>query len=378
MFPSPMTSTPFSVKDILNLEQNQSQMASLEVSSRLDSALSPSSCMLATFKQEAYTEIPSAASLFNEDFAQTKDTKNTCLNYADTFYGKNFLEMNVNKDVKLDTFEGNKKKEIYSAHKDTEDEEKGEETDRPRQRKRRKPRVLFSQAQVYELERRFKQQKYLSAPERDHLASVLKLTSTQVKIWFQNRRYKCKRQRQDQTLEMVGIPPPRRIAAQVYELERRFKQQKYLSAPERDHLASVLKLTSTQVKIWFQNRRYKCKRQRQDQTLEMVGIPPPRRIAVPVLVRDGKPCIADTAYSTSYNVGINHYTYNAYPTFTNYTNPTCNTNYACNYPATAMQTMQSSPASNNYINFGVGDLNNVPSQFQSGNGVSTLHGIRAW
>ncbi|MGH0156320.1 UNVERIFIED_CONTAM: hypothetical protein FKN15_031025 [Acipenser sinensis] len=311
MFPSPMTSTPFSVKDILNLEQNQSEMASLEVSSRLDSALSPSSCMLATFKQETYTEIPSAASLFNEDFAQTKDTKNTCLNYADAFYGKNLLEMNVNKDAKLDTFEGNKKKEIYSAHKDTEDEEKAEETDRPRQRKRRKPRVLFSQAQVYELERRFKQQKYLSAPERDHLASVLKLTSTQVKIWFQNRRYKCKRQRQDQTLEMVGIPPP-------------------------------------------------------------------RRIAVPVLVRDGKPCIGDTAYSTSYNVGINHYTYNAYPTFTNYTNPTCNTNYTCNYPATAMQTMQSSPASNNYMNFSVGDLNNVPSHFQPGNGVSTLHGIRAW
>ncbi len=74
-----------------------------------------------------------------------------------------------------------------------------DEADRPKQRKRRKPRVLFSQAQVYELERRFKQQKYLSAPERDHLASVLKLTSTQVKIWFQNRRYKCKRQRQDQT-----------------------------------------------------------------------------------------------------------------------------------------------------------------------------------
>ena len=48
------------------------------------------------------------------------------------------------------------------------------------QRTRRKPRVLFSQAQVFELERRFKQQRYLSAPERDALAGVLKLTSTQV------------------------------------------------------------------------------------------------------------------------------------------------------------------------------------------------------
>lgn len=62
-----------------------------------------------------------------------------------------------------------------------------------RQRAKRKPRVLFSQAQVYELERRFKQQRYLSAPEREQMAQGLKLTSTQVKIWFQNRRYKNKR-----------------------------------------------------------------------------------------------------------------------------------------------------------------------------------------
>lgn len=35
---------------------------------------------------------------------------------------------------------------------------------------------------------------------------------------------------------------------QVYELERRFKQQKYLSAPEREHLASLIHLTPTQVR----------------------------------------------------------------------------------------------------------------------------------
>ncbi|EPY76891.1 hypothetical protein CB1_001359001, partial [Camelus ferus] len=40
--------------------------------------------------------------------------------------------------------------------------------------------------------------------------------------------------------------------AQVYELERRFKQQKYLSAPEREHLASMIHLTPTQVKICHQ------------------------------------------------------------------------------------------------------------------------------
>ncbi|NXU80814.1 NKX26 protein, partial [Oreotrochilus melanogaster] len=87
----------------------------------------------------------------------------------------------------------------------------------PRQRQRRKPRVLFSQAQVFELEHRFQHQKYLSAPEREYLASVLKLTSTQVKIWFQNRRYKCKRQNQDKSLELAvpPLPPPRRVAVPV-------------------------------------------------------------------------------------------------------------------------------------------------------------------
>jgi len=58
---------------------------------------------------------------------------------------------------------------------------------------KRKRRVLFSQSQVNELERRFNKSRYLSAPEREHLASGLNLTPTQVKIWFQNHRYKTKK-----------------------------------------------------------------------------------------------------------------------------------------------------------------------------------------
>ncbi|NWI90122.1 NKX26 protein, partial [Pitta sordida] len=86
----------------------------------------------------------------------------------------------------------------------------------PRQRPRRRARVLFSQAQVLQLEQRFRRQKYLSAPEREQLARLLQLTSTQVKIWFQNRRYKCKRQRQDKSLQAAAHPlPPRRVAVPV-------------------------------------------------------------------------------------------------------------------------------------------------------------------
>ncbi|KAM4745736.1 LOW QUALITY PROTEIN: NK2 transcription factor related 7 [Anableps anableps] len=96
--------------------------------------------------------------------------------------------------------------------------------------------------------------------------------------------------------------------SQVSELERRFRLQRYLSASEREHLAHTLKLTSTQVKIWFQNRRYKCKRQNQDRSLELAGFPPaPRRIAVPVLVRDGKLWGAAPYHSGPYSVTLGHY-----------------------------------------------------------------------
>uniref|UniRef100_A0A0N4ZJ40 Homeobox domain-containing protein n=1 Tax=Parastrongyloides trichosuri TaxID=131310 RepID=A0A0N4ZJ40_PARTI len=70
----------------------------------------------------------------------------------------------------------------------------------PMNNQRRKRRVLFSQQQVFELERRFKSQKYLTAPEREALANAIQLTPTQVKIWFQNHRYKCKRQEKEKAM----------------------------------------------------------------------------------------------------------------------------------------------------------------------------------
>ncbi|CAB00867.4 Homeobox protein ceh-28 [Caenorhabditis elegans] len=74
------------------------------------------------------------------------------------------------------------------------------------QQQKRKPRVLFTQHQVNELEERFKKQRYVTATEREELAQCLGLTATQVKIWFQNRRYKCKRLAQDRTLQLSQIP----------------------------------------------------------------------------------------------------------------------------------------------------------------------------
>ncbi|KAI8432245.1 hypothetical protein MSG28_004688 [Choristoneura fumiferana] len=95
--------------------------------------------------------------------------------------------------------------------------------------KKRKRRVLFSKAQTYELERRFRQQRYLSAPEREHLASLIRLTPTQVKIWFQNHRYKTKRAVQEKgahDLNIGGLSSPRRVAVPVLNsIVGRFEEQ---------------------------------------------------------------------------------------------------------------------------------------------------------
>lgn len=76
----------------------------------------------------------------------------------------------------------------------------------PKQPQKRS-RAAFSHTQVIELERKFSHQKYLSAPERAHLAKNLKLTETQVKIWFQNRRYKTKRKQLTSDLGGLEKPP---------------------------------------------------------------------------------------------------------------------------------------------------------------------------
>uniref|UniRef100_A0A8C8B4D1 Homeobox protein Nkx-3.2 n=1 Tax=Otus sunia TaxID=257818 RepID=A0A8C8B4D1_9STRI len=80
-----------------------------------------------------------------------------------------------------------------------------EEAAAPKPRKKRS-RAAFSHAQVFELERRFNHQRYLSGPERADLAASLKLTETQVKIWFQNRRYKTKRRQMAADLLETRIP----------------------------------------------------------------------------------------------------------------------------------------------------------------------------
>ncbi|XP_006756733.1 PREDICTED: homeobox protein Nkx-2.3 [Myotis davidii] len=210
MLPSPVTSTPFSVKDILNLEQQQQQQHfhGAHLQADLEHHFHSAPCMLATADGTQFSD-------GGEEDEEEDGEKLSYLNSLATADGhgdSGLCPQSYVHAVLRDSCGGPKEHEEDSEvvrdrsqkscplKKPLEaagDCKAGEDGERPKPRSRRKPRVLFSQAQVFELERRFKQQRYLSAPEREHLASSLKLTSTQVKIWFQNRRYKCKRQRQD-------------------------------------------------------------------------------------------------------------------------------------------------------------------------------------
>ncbi|XP_041803264.1 homeobox protein Nkx-2.5-like isoform X3 [Chelmon rostratus] len=343
MLPSPIitsSTTPFSVKDILKLElQQQSQQHQLQFIScfGLSGALSqpgtlpnkpfrsysPPSCMLAG--RDSPSPGSSGVSEGEErmSYLSTLTVQERLAESGLTVEMFGNPAQNHTADLQLETEQEDQDSKSCGALRGDGEDPDSEKRATKQQRTRRKPRVLFSQAQVFELERRFKQQRYLSAPEREHLASSLKLTSTQVKIWFQNRRYKCKRQRQDKTLEMAGHhhhhhPPP-----------------------------------------------------------------PPRRVAVPVLVRDGRPCLTGSQnYNTSYTVGApNPYSYNGYPAYS-YNNSMYTNTYSCTY-SSLPPLPPSNTTANAFMNMNLGNLGaQTQSQAPQGPVVTpcqgTLQGIRAW
>ncbi|KRT86042.1 Homeobox domain-containing protein, partial [Oryctes borbonicus] len=203
-------STPFSVKDILNISNESEYLTGNykeynygHYNHYLQSYSWDNNCYN-NYDQQNYnyynnsgikTEIGVCDSAYltqnslNQQQPNVNNMGNFCVNFNDN-------EKGLVEGSEYVNIESPKNQQVTSSK--TELRKSG------RQRTKRKPRVLFSQHQVYELECRFKQQRYLSAPEREQMAKGLNLTPTQVKIWFQNRRYKSKRSNLEKETEKTN------------------------------------------------------------------------------------------------------------------------------------------------------------------------------
>ncbi|XP_012998764.2 homeobox protein Nkx-2.6 [Cavia porcellus] len=212
MLPSPATSTPFSVEDILRLEREPGDFQASPQWGLQGSPENPP--YVGVHREPPAPEIHRACRGASRGRERSEPRGGPCEAVKEMRAERvGVPESDLAEVLPLS---GGNSRELEPSLGYSGDRVCGGGPEQPRTRQRRKPRVLFSQAQVLALERRFKQQRYLSAPEREQLARALQLTSTQVKIWFQNRRYKCKRQRQDKSLELAGHSlAPRRVAVPV-------------------------------------------------------------------------------------------------------------------------------------------------------------------
>ncbi|KAL3279899.1 hypothetical protein HHI36_017405 [Cryptolaemus montrouzieri] len=68
-------------------------------------------------------------------------------------------------------------------------------------------RVRSASSQLVELEREFYKNKYLCRPRRIHLAQILILMERQIKIWFQNRRMKFKKEQKTRNVSPSSTSP---------------------------------------------------------------------------------------------------------------------------------------------------------------------------
>ncbi|KAL7301874.1 hypothetical protein TKK_0005478 [Trichogramma kaykai] len=168
--------TPFGVRDILSADQEMGDM----------------SCYQAPSDAQSHMSAPMSTDYYGypntlDNSWETDKPKNPILHQFPTYGSMNHVQELSQVAPPYQESSASEERNLVTSSK-TELRK-----NQSNKRIKRKPRVLFSQTQVSELERRFKQQRYLSASEREVLAQSLKLSSTQVKIWFQNRRYKNKR-----------------------------------------------------------------------------------------------------------------------------------------------------------------------------------------
>ncbi|NXE16634.1 VAX2A protein, partial [Lophotis ruficrista] len=107
---------------------------------------------------------------------------------------------------------------------------KGLDLDRPK-----RTRTSFTAEQLYRLELEFQRCQYVVGRERTELARQLNLSETQVKVWFQNRRTK---QKKDQSRDSEKRSAASSESFATCNILRLLEQGRLLSVPASPGLLS--------------------------------------------------------------------------------------------------------------------------------------------